>query len=183
MAHKYATDLQMLSDFLQSGLDMLKEFNVPEMNAVKMRLTTSMKRDQMFIHSLLGYAKSVDESEKVHLQPLTHILGQPIEFTHKPVGKADTTPTDFEKQKFIKEVNDYYANFLGLTDEKLFNKSTLPGGEMIIRAVAKKAGYEEFEDGEIDVEYIAAVRLCIEQKAAEKKALKEAEKKTQALKK
>lgn len=177
MAHKRTEELQLLSSFLDEGLEMLKQYRkYPEMTAVVNKLNLHFTQDSNYIHSLLGFSREQPEDERVHMKPLTQMFGQPI--AHVPVKSTDTTPTDMEKAKFIAEVNDFYAHFAELPDEKLFNKSTLPGGDMIIRAVAKMSGYPEYEAADIDVDYITAVKMHIEEKAQAQKTLDEAAAKT-----
>lgn len=160
--HKYAEELQQLSDFLQSGIELTRAINAPEMAAVKLRLTQSFKTNQNFIHSLLGSARGADPEDVVPTKPVTHMFGEPI-IVKQPgaVSKTDTTPTDIEREKFVAEVNDLYANFTSLPVEKIFNLSTLPGGDMKVRAVAKMAGFEGYEDGEIDENYINGVAAAV----------------------
>ena len=168
----------MISDYLQGGVQLIDTFTEPTMTGVNIRCKQSLTVLIRYLNSLTGTAENRG-AEMPKLQPLTHILGQPIKFdVSKPVSGKDTQPTDIEKKKFIDEVNDYYANFLSLPDEKLFYKSSLPGGEMIIRAVGKKSGYPEYETAEMDIEYITAVKLHIEQKQAEQDELGKAATKT-----
>lgn len=171
MAYKYSEDLQEMSDFLQAGIDRMAAITEPELTSVKHRLAASFKRDQLFIHSLLGGARPSDENIK--LPTLTHIFGEPIKFERKAIA-GETTPTDMERKKFVDEVNDWYDNFPELEDEKIFNKATLPGGETIIRAVAKKSGFEGFEDDEINIEFIVQVKQAISDKSEQIAVLKEA---------
>jgi hypothetical protein len=177
MAHKYSEELQQLSDFLQSGIDLAKEITAPEMASFKLRMTTALKKEQNFIHSLLGSARGVTETDTALLGPVTHIFGERIVIKQPDaVMKTDIAPGDHEKEKFKVEVKDLYENFATLPVEKLFNISTLPGGEIKIRAVAKMAGFEGFEDGEIDEEYINGVKAAVESKANEATELAKAAK-------
>lgn len=181
MAHKYEEELRQISDFLEHGKTFTSQLDIPELAAVKMRLTRVFKTEQLFIHSLLGNAREVSANEVLHLKPMTHMFGKELIINpEKPVNSADVTPTDAERVKFILEVDDYYNNFLNIEDESLFNKLGMPGGNSILRAVAKKAGYADFDTAEIDINFIKGVKAAIEAKNTLQSTLNEASKNIKA---
>lgn len=179
MAHKFQDELEAISDYYEGGKRLAAQLDQPELAAVRMKLLKFSKEGQLFIQSLLGNAREPHPSEVLHIQPLTHIFGVEIKPTNKPVTAGDTNPTNSEKEKFIAEVDDYYKNFPKLAIEKLFNKSTIPGGDIIIRAVAKKAGFgnvagfENYDTMPIDELYLNALKLAVEKKHSEQTELQE----------
>jgi hypothetical protein len=177
MQHKYHEELDALNESLQSTQDLLSSMDIPELNAVKSRLSERIRKEQFFIGSLLGTTANVAATQPLEVKPLTHVFGKPLKVNaDKPVKAADAAPSTTEKQKFRAEVDDYYKNFLNLTDEDLFNKAN----PLVIRAVAKRAGYAEYETSDINIDYLNAVRAAITVKNDDQKALDEADAKLKA---
>lgn len=169
MAHKYEEQLQVINDSLQSTIDLMDSFGITDLNNIKIRITNVLKKEQYFIGSLTGKTRALAiEENKTEIKPLTHVFGKPLVINaDKPVKAADTSPTPNEKSKFIAEVNDYYKNFMTMADEDLFNKAN----PLVIRAVAKRAGYAEYETAEINLDFIKNVRAAITAKNEEQKTL------------
>jgi len=123
MAHKYEEQLQAINDSLQSTQELLASFNIPDLNAIKGRISANVKKEQFFLNSLMGKNAVPATQGAVEIKPLTHVFGKPLKVNaDKPVKPTDTAPSKTEKEKFIAEVNDLYSNFLTLDDEALFNK-------------------------------------------------------------
>ena len=160
MAHPHQEILQAISDYLQSGLEMVKELG-PDLAAVRVKLTGTLTTNQNFVHGLMGQSRSAMDAG--------------ITPTNKPLRPGVSNPDSMEKTKFLAEVNDWYANFTSLQDEKIFNKSTIPGGLLVLQGVAKKAGFENFEETEIGLQWIAGVKKAIEAKEMAQRLLDDAE--------
>lgn len=164
MAHKYSEQMEAINDSLQSTQDLLSSFDIPELNAIKMRISNNLKKEQYFLNSLLGTNNVAATSSPIEIKPLTHMFGKPLQVNaDKPVSKAATQPSASEKEKFIAEVQDWYKNFLTLDDEAVLNKIN----QLVLRGVAKMAGYADAETGEINSEYIGAVKAAITAKNAQ----------------
>lgn len=180
MAHPHQEILQAISDYLQSGLEMVKELG-PDLAAVRVKLTGTLTTNQNFVHGLMGQSRAamdagIAPTNDIH-KPPTHQFGVKLIYpdANKPLRPGVSNPDSMEKTKFLAEVNDWYANFTSLQDEKIFNKSTIPGGLLVLQGVAKKAGFENFEETEIGLQWIAGVKKAIEAKEMAQRLLDDAE--------
>lgn len=155
MAHTYEKELTEVSDRLQELIGYIDSTIPSDLTAVKLRVKSAMQKEQGFIHGLLGYGRT--QAASVGLPPITHVMGEKIEF-RQPVEVADVTPTDPEKEQFLSEVNDLYVQLPNLTNEQVGTKSKLPGGAIIVRAVAKKVGLPDYSTAKLNFAYFDKIR-------------------------
>ncbi len=168
--HTYEKELSKLAATLQIGIDEAE--NLPaEMSAVKIRVTNKLRLEQNFINGLLGVAMTTHAQEDNG--PLTHIMGVPIEY-RQPVTKEQLTPTNLERDKFLADRDDLYSKFLELKNDKIFAYWKQPGNDAVLRAVAKKAGVENYAEAKVNDIFVNAIRKAIQAEADLNKSLEDA---------
>ena len=156
---------------LQTAMDVANK--IPDLYAaVKMRVANRLRNEINFINSLTGQAPGVDTSSD--LPPLTHIMGEEIK-RHEPVTADALQPTNMERDKFIRERDDLYSQFLDLKSEQIYAKTKQPGGEAIVRAIAKKAGITNYADAKMGQSFIETIRKAIQKEKDLVVSLHEAE--------
>jgi hypothetical protein len=98
--------------------------------------------------------------------PITEFMGEKITYANK-INKADLTPAEADRSRFIEKVESLYAQFDSITPQGLLNSFTLPEDQLVIRGVAKRAGVEGYEDRGIDEDFIEDIAIAIKVKAAD----------------
>jgi hypothetical protein len=152
----------------------------PTTGGLATRLKQHLMQDIRYVKALTGNVTNITNTASgiagsmtnplVHSEPASkNIMG--IDLTGRgvhPVTKKDLTPKKDEAAKFKSDVKDLYAGFLGMKDKDLLNIVSKPGGETLIRGVAKTAGvldYASRDSSEIDFAFFADIRAAITNKA------------------
>lgn len=125
-----------------------------------------------FLNGMVGSAP-VGEVETPAFGPVVSFFGKKIE-RKEAIAPDDTIPSLSEQELFLKERDEFYDSFPDLTDQDIFNKIQLPGGEPIVRSCAKKAGVRNFKTAAIDVLFIGKIRSKVEEEQKAAAALAEA---------
>lgn len=149
----------------------------PQMAAIKLRVQNAVLPLQNMINAMIG--AGMETHGKGELPQLEEMFGEKIN-RPQPITREQLQPDSEEKRKFLEDRDNLFGSFMTLGSDKIFNKLKQPGGEAVIRAVAKKAGYGDYAEAPIDVLYVDAVKKLMQDKATIDNKLKEAEKKTQA---
>lgn len=169
--HPNKKELSALSQSLQIVLEEAEQLPA-EMGAIRVRVTTRLRQEINFINSIAGIAASPTVAA---VSPeLTHIMGEEI-IRHKPVDAVDLQPTSQEKEKFLTERDNLYSQFLKLKNDQIYSKAKQPGGPAVIRAVAKKAGIENYANAKINDVFIGAIRKKIQAEVDTAEALRDAD--------
>ena len=171
MQHPFEKELIALANTLQIGIDEAE--NLPaDLSAIKIRVTNALRQQQNFINALIGTTMTTHGKEDSG--PLTHIMGIPIEY-RQPVTKEQLQPTNAERDKFLADRDNLYNQFLELKNEKIFSYWKQPGGDAVVRAVAKKAGIENYADAKVNDIFVNNIRKAIKAGADLAQSLKDAE--------
>ncbi len=171
--HPNQLELSALAKSLQLVIDEAQGL-APEMGAIKGRIVNKLTLEVNFINSITGIQTAPVTSAEAG--PLTHIMGEEIK-RHKPVVAEDLEPTNMEKDKFIADRDNLYSQFLTLKNEQIYTKAKMPMGDSVIRAVAKKAGVENYADAKINDIFLSAIRKGIQAEKDLQKSLTDAEQK------
>jgi len=148
------------ADILESAKDVITtvlEGNPSVLLMVSSRLTQTINR----LNGMTG--KQPLNSQKVDHPPITNFLGEEISVPQK-IKIEDLTPEQADRQSFLTKVQALYAQFETLSPEGVLASYTIPEDQLLIRGVAKLAGVEEFEDRELNEEFIEDIQKAIKEK-------------------
>lgn len=136
-----------------------------------------LTRERNFALALMGLsAGSASTSTHDINKPVSTVNGKPVAH-RQPVKAEDTKPTDIERDNYLRDVEETLKGFADLTDEQVFSKCKLPGGEIVIRGVAKRLELPHYSSGEINTLYVKAIRDKIAYLVEQDAKLKDAERK------
>lgn len=160
MAHENEKELKGLFDKL-TDVEKYIEKNFGKDKRRLQVLRNSMLNDLKRQKRVVGRSLGVNTSgaEKHTFAPMTHVFGKPI---HTPVTPADTTPTHEERVKFVEEVNKLYAALPKMKPADLMTLAQSAGGDVLVKACAKKAGYANYNDLITDEYIISLLELRAE---------------------
>ncbi|WPV66296.1 hypothetical protein [Chitinophaga sp. LS1] len=99
-------------------------------------------------------------------QPITNFMGEEVTYGKK-IEQADLTADEADMQAFRDRVSQLYVQFDTISPEGLVHSATIPEEQLIIRGVAKLAGVDDYEDREIDEDFIEDIAIAIMQKKAD----------------
>lgn len=138
-------------------------------------LHEAMMKQVRYLNGIIG-ENIAGTHEPAKLGPVTHFMGKEIKRTGV-VSKDDTTPSTTEKDIFLRERDAFYDSLLTLSNEQIFTKLRMPGGEAIVRSTAKKAGISGWKEKIVDVVFLTALRAAIQEEKGANDAFTEADKK------
>lgn len=172
-----ATREQLLTKWADS-LEALRAEMAKEANGETVYIATKighgLTRERNFALALMGKSSNGAASTHDIHQPVATVMGQPV-IHRQPVKIEDTTPTNIERENYLRDVEETLTNFDNLTDDQIFSKCKLPGGEIVIRGIAKKLELPHYSSGEINTLFVKAIRDKIAHNAEQEKKLKDAE--------
>lgn len=171
--HPYQKELSALAQSLQLVIDEANQLP-PEMSAIQIRVSNKLRLEQNFINGLLGTAMVTHN--QADSPAITHVMGVPVDI-RQPVTVEQITPTNMERDKFLKDRDNLYDRFLELTNEKIYASIRQPGYDAIFRAVAKKAGVEDYAEAKVNDKFISVVRKAIQDAKSLEKTLEDAKNK------
>lgn len=174
--HPNEVELKSLVNTLQLAWDEANNLS-PEMGAIKIRTQNTVRQTQNFINGLLGGAMATHEQAEA--PPITSILGVAVN-RPQPVTPAMLQPDQMEKDKFLQDRDNLYDQFLRLKNDSLYSKMRQPNGEAVIRAVAKKAGIENYADAKLNDLFFNKIREAMKAENDLAQSLAEADKKVKA---
>ena len=172
MQHPYETELKQLASKLQIGIDEA-ELLPPDLSAIKIRVTNRLQQEQNFINGLIGAAMTTHGKEESG--PVTHIMGELVAY-RQPIAREQLEPTNMEREQFLSGRDNLYNQFLTLKNDKIFSFWKQPGNDAVLRAVAKKAGVENYADAKVNDIFVNAIRKAIQAEADLNKSLEDAAK-------
>jgi len=163
----------------QDDLDFINSIKDPTFTGVKLRFGKHLIQDLNFLKALTNNVTAINALEGsdtknpllvVHDGP-KHIMGKLVGTGRVPVTDDTLLPTKSDTAKFANKVSDLYNGYLGLKDSDVLAILNKPGGETLLRGVAKKAGvanWESIDAGDIDFSFFADIREGIKDQAAGK---------------
>lgn len=105
---------------------------------------------------------------KVEFEPITNFMGEPIERV-AVVQSEDLTPSEDQLEAFRAKVNNLIEQIDTLAPEGILNAYTTPEDQLILRGAAKLVGLEDYEEAEINEQFVERIVKGKEVMAAEKK--------------
>lgn len=149
--------LQELQDFITSIKD-------ATFGHVKLRIGGHIQQDMRWIAAQTGNVTAIEGGTTTDLlkqEGPKKIMGKEVGSDRAPVTAGMVAPGKKEKEKFAANVTDLYNGFLGLKDKDVFAIMSKPGGDTLVRGVAKKAGvagWDSRDTSEIDITFFADIR-------------------------
>ncbi len=176
MTHPHQEALEKAIELHKQANEYSKEILAhKDLATIRMFTETNTLKNINYLNTLLGNAPEIADMHKIQeYGPVKNFFGKAVE-NKNVVTKKDLTPQQQEKDRFFAERDQMYAQFPQLTDEDILSKCEQPGGESIVRAVAKKIGIEGYKTRALDVSFIDEIRQWIILEHEQETALRDAE--------
>lgn len=176
MEHQYEKEIKAaLETYIAANNKVKKLLSAGDLATAYTYLESRTTQQVNLLNGLLGVAHGgYTPAEATALKPLTHFFGEELEIK-KPISKTDIIPNANEKEVFMKQRDELYAEIPNLTDVEILSKVGIPGWEPLIRSCAKKAGVTDFRTAKIDVVLLDRIREGIAKEATSEGELKKAE--------
>lgn len=176
MAHAHEKALKKAVDLLKQTNDAIKEMlSHNDLMSIRAFTETNTLKNINYLGALMGNAPELGDIHKLaDYGPVTQFFGKEIS-RERVITKADLTPQQQEKLRFFAERDSLYEQFLTLTDDQLINKCNQPGGENIIRSIAKKIGMDNYKKRPVDILMFEDIRTHIREETEENTKLRDAE--------
>jgi hypothetical protein len=130
--------------------------NVHELTKISISHTLTREINKL---NFLSGANPIDNSTQQEFPPVTEFMGEPINRL-KEVVALDLIPTLTEKELFLSKVDALQATIRDRQPETLITDfSNEPN---VLRAIAKKAGLEDFKDGLINIDFIQRIKAGLD---------------------
>jgi hypothetical protein len=163
--------VQQAADLLEKTQTELSEIlKDAQYGTISLSILSDIERIRGRLSHLSGIPLTARVAEE--FPPVTNFMGEEIErVTRKEVLAEDLDPDAEEKANFLAKVDKLYAEFDTLAPEGILNAFTIPEDQMVVRAVAKRAGLDDYEEATINLDFLDKISRSMKKKAAEEKDL------------
>lgn len=151
---------------------------VPTFQGEAMRLMQHLDQDLRRLKFLTSNQTNIAASVSGAGNPLVHqvinnpsknIMGKPVGESRKPITAKTLAPTANKQAEFAAKVQDLYRGFAGLSNQDIANIISRPGGDTLLRGVAKRANlldYNSRDSSELNFGYFDTIREAIAEREA-----------------
>jgi hypothetical protein len=146
-----------------------KLLNGPEHNQNLLEINANFTRIENrlgFMGGVLEPTETKQEARK-RFPPMTSFMGQKLE-TVKKFNQDDLTPSESTKKKYLASVNKLWNEIGNFTPDHLLKSYRIENDIKILRGVANRAGVQDFETAELNIEFIDKVQKAVAAKNKEK---------------
>lgn len=105
-------------------------------------------------------------NETVQFEPISSFMGEKIQ-RREMLDTEKITPSEADKEVFVKKVNDLYDAFPQMANDAILN--SYRADTSVIRGVAKKAGLQNYKEAELNFLFLDLIRDAIAAKAVSTK--------------
>lgn len=164
--------LQRVSDLLGDTRDEIRDLlKAPEHNVILLGVESDLTRTINRIAHIGGLAH-VNSSTAEEYQPIKEFMGEKLD-PLQPLDLASLEVDDQEVAVLAHRRDKLFAEFISIEPQGILNDYVTSDDVIVLRAVAKKAGLEDYRDREIDLEFIEDIALAI--KGTEKERARQGE--------
>lgn len=165
-------NLLELERMLRDVQEFVNSVKDPTFGGVRLRMNKHLNQDILWLTAMNGNVNNISShATSEHTNPLLgnsepkKIMGRIVGEARQPIEEKQLRVQPSEKQKFSEDVNSMYKAFLSLKDKDVIATFSKPGGETLVRGVAKLAGIKDWQNCECDVVLFADIREAIRTKA------------------
>lgn len=124
---------------------------------------------------LSGMAQEAPRDASARFEPVTEFMGESI-LRASEVTKEELNPKDLERKRFVERVDNLESSIETMTTEKVLDSHTTPEDQNVLRGVAKRAGLEDYRDGDINEAFVEKIRRGLVEQRDYKQAKTQTEK-------
>ena len=142
----------MLTETRDKLLDLLKDNDV-----LKIRVKSQLELLINQFNFITGHRSA--EAPRTIFPEQTEFMGAPLN-TPEQVKAEDLTPKELERKMFAEKVDRLEAAIKAgtLSNEAIIEANPNPSDKLVIRGVAKRAGLENYRDGEVNLQFLEDIR-------------------------
>lgn len=158
MAHPKESEIkQAIAAIQEAELKVDKLLSDASLSTVKIGVLHGLRQTYNRLAGIAGIATYGSDSTSNVLQQPTSIFGQPIN-RPEPVKPANFQPTDPEKEALRERIKAFSSQIDKGDDSNLLKIVHQPQGELVVRGAAKLAGLQDWQEAELNVEFIQRIR-------------------------
>lgn len=148
----------ILQNAKEEVLEILKDTNL---GLISISIRSGLDKLINQLNFLSGESQVAPVHAAGQFKPITSFMGEPIN-RPKKVTPEQLVPQNKEKNAFLEQVKELEKNFPLMSNEKILDKYKVPAYSLTLRGVAKRAGLENYRDGNINNQFIDDIRAGME---------------------
>lgn len=162
----------------QKAFDILKQAKIDVLAVLDDKLhgtvgiTVGVGLDNLInrLSHLTGMLDNYSMQIQTDFPPITEFMGEKLEFA-KDIKAEDLSPKELEKKRFNEKIDRLEAALPNMSNDLIIEDQET----LVIRGLAKRAGLENFRNGEVDHQFINDIRAQLTSESYQESRKKEQE--------